>query len=231
MNIGSGITVGSGIRMTEELGIITSGLILNLDAGNTSSYPGTGTTWTDLSGVGNNFSFSAGAPSFTSAGNQSYFTFGNVAIGASAFLPATAYTKVAIFRVAGNYGNIISGAAQGTHAFWGAGGQTLQAGHNGAWSTIQAAVTTPLNQWVFGAVSFNTTTGWRLYLGTNTPTTNASLTPPTSNPTDVEIGGYGGNANQLNGNVGSALIYNRVLTDAEVYQNRTYYSSRFTNLY
>jgi hypothetical protein len=174
--------------------------------------------------------YPAGAANFTSAGNQSYFTFGNVAIGGS-ILPATAYTKVAIFRVAGNYANIISGAAQGTHAFWGAGGQTLQAGHNGAWSTIQAAVTTPLNRWVFGAVSFNTTTGWRLYLGTNTPTTNASLTPPTSNPTDVEIGGYGGNANQLNGNVGSALIYNRVLTDAEIYQNRTYYASRFTNLY
>ena len=34
--------------------IITSGLVLNLDAGNTASYPGTGTTWTDLSGNGNN---------------------------------------------------------------------------------------------------------------------------------------------------------------------------------
>ena len=29
--------------------IVTSGLILCLDAGNTKSYPGTGTTWTDLS--------------------------------------------------------------------------------------------------------------------------------------------------------------------------------------
>lgn len=34
--------------------IITSGLIMNLDAGNPSSYTGTGTTWTDLSGNGNN---------------------------------------------------------------------------------------------------------------------------------------------------------------------------------
>ncbi len=33
---------------------VTSGLVLNLDAGNTASYPGTGTTWTDLSGNGNN---------------------------------------------------------------------------------------------------------------------------------------------------------------------------------
>ena len=28
--------------------IVSSGLILNLDAGNAASYPGTGTTWTDL---------------------------------------------------------------------------------------------------------------------------------------------------------------------------------------
>ena len=34
--------------------IITSGLVLHLDAGNTSSYPGSGTTWTDLSVNGYN---------------------------------------------------------------------------------------------------------------------------------------------------------------------------------
>ena len=33
--------------------IITDGLVLALDAGNTKSYPGSGTTWTDLSGNGN----------------------------------------------------------------------------------------------------------------------------------------------------------------------------------
>jgi len=33
--------------------IITDGLVLCLDAGNTKSYPTTGTTWTDLSGNGN----------------------------------------------------------------------------------------------------------------------------------------------------------------------------------
>jgi hypothetical protein len=35
-------------------GIVQSGLILNLDGGLTSSYSGIGTTWTDLSGNGNN---------------------------------------------------------------------------------------------------------------------------------------------------------------------------------
>jgi hypothetical protein len=37
--------------------IVTSGLTMHLDAGRTSSYPGTGTTWTDLAGNSNNGSF------------------------------------------------------------------------------------------------------------------------------------------------------------------------------
>ncbi len=35
-------------------GVVQSGLVLNLDAGVSSSYGGSGTTWTDLSGNGNN---------------------------------------------------------------------------------------------------------------------------------------------------------------------------------
>ena len=34
--------------------VITDGLVLALDAADVSSYPGSGTTWTDLSGNGNN---------------------------------------------------------------------------------------------------------------------------------------------------------------------------------
>ena len=40
--------------------IVTTGLVLALDAANPKSYPGTGTTWKDLSGNGYDFSFGAG---------------------------------------------------------------------------------------------------------------------------------------------------------------------------
>ena len=43
--------------------IVTDGLVLALDAGNTKSYPGSGTTWTDLSGNGNHFTL-YNSPSF-----------------------------------------------------------------------------------------------------------------------------------------------------------------------
>ena len=41
--------------------IVTDGLELHLDAGNVKSYPGSGTTWGDLSGKGNDGSNSTGA--------------------------------------------------------------------------------------------------------------------------------------------------------------------------
>ena len=40
-------------------GITQMGLVLNLDAGDLNSYPGSGSTWYDLSGKGHNFTFGA----------------------------------------------------------------------------------------------------------------------------------------------------------------------------
>jgi len=72
--------------------IVTDGLVLALDAGNTKSYPGSGTTWTDLSGLGNTATMFGSVPFSTdvapcfdfatatggSAANSSLgFTFGS----------------------------------------------------------------------------------------------------------------------------------------------------------
>ena len=51
----TGITVDGGISwkisvLTAPVGIVQDGLVLHLDAGNYDSYPGSGTTWTDLAG-------------------------------------------------------------------------------------------------------------------------------------------------------------------------------------
>jgi len=46
-------------------GIVTDGLVLALDAANSKSYPGSGTTWFDLSGQGNHFTLFNG-PTYSS---------------------------------------------------------------------------------------------------------------------------------------------------------------------
>lgn len=47
--------------------IVTDGLVLHLDAGDINSYPGSGSTWYDISGKGNHFTFGSGI-SWNSAG-------------------------------------------------------------------------------------------------------------------------------------------------------------------
>jgi hypothetical protein len=54
-------------------GIVTSGLVMHLDAGNASSYPGSGTAWTDLTVNGNNGTLTNG-PTYSAAdGGQIVF--------------------------------------------------------------------------------------------------------------------------------------------------------------
>jgi hypothetical protein len=72
--------------------IATDGLVLCLDAANTKSYPGTGTTWTDLSGNGNDATM-INSPVYSSE-NSGYFVFDGV----------------------NDYGTV-SGAAPGTNDF------------------------------------------------------------------------------------------------------------------
>ena len=52
----------------------SNGALLYVDAGNTASYPGSGTTWTDLSGNTNNGTL-VNSPVFTNIGAASYLTF------------------------------------------------------------------------------------------------------------------------------------------------------------
>ena len=58
--------------LTHSPRIVTDGLVLALDAANVKSYGGSGTTWTDLSGKGNNGTIN-GSPSYTST-SPKYFT-------------------------------------------------------------------------------------------------------------------------------------------------------------
>jgi hypothetical protein len=70
--------------------LVTAGLVLNLDAGNSASYAGTGTTWTDLSGRGNNGTL-VGGVSYNSS-NQGYLVFNGNSGGTTdsyVTLPAT----------------------------------------------------------------------------------------------------------------------------------------------
>jgi hypothetical protein len=72
----TGATIAGGVTIGDALAITTSGLVLNLDAGNPLSYPGTGSTWTDLSGSVNTGTLYNG-PIYSSA-NGGYLDFDGI---------------------------------------------------------------------------------------------------------------------------------------------------------
>jgi hypothetical protein len=199
-------------------GVDADSLALDLDASKMSSYPQTGTSWFDLSGVGNNGTLTNG-PTWNLNGWFDFDGTDDWVQLSSLALSTTAYTKVAWFNPDGATNNIISGGGDGQHAFWMEGSATnLSAGHNGAWSTVAYSPGIMTGRWWFGAVSFNTSTGWKLYLNGQLVDTDASTTTFTGG-TAVRIAAFDNAANLFNGKIATAQVYNKVLSDTEVKQN------------
>jgi hypothetical protein len=75
--ITDGTTITGGITISGPLPVtaVTSGLVLNLDAGDAASYPGSGTTWTDTVGSkAFTLAGTIGAPTYNSS-NGGYISF------------------------------------------------------------------------------------------------------------------------------------------------------------
>jgi hypothetical protein len=206
-----------------------SSLILELDAADRNSYVSGSTVWRDLTANNNNGSLVNG-PTFSSAnGGSIAFDGTNDYINVNSFadiLSSTSYTKISWFYINSYRYNIISGGGSAQHAFWLAGTNKLNAGHNGSWSTVVSTTSLALNTWYFGAVTFDTTSGWRLYINGIQEATSANTTT-FSGTGGVLIGAFDLGANLFDGRISIASIYNRVLSASEILQNYNALKSRF----
>lgn len=209
--------------------IVSSGLTLNIDANDPSSYPGSGNTWYDISGNTANITLLS-APTYTS-GTPSYFTFsGQYGTGAKTnVVPSTAYTKMAWFYLnsyASN-NNIVSGQAGG-HFLFMASQNKIYSGHAnwGNYLAYPSNATISLSTWYNVALTFSTTNGMTLYInGVLDSTYTANKTAHIGNGT-VEIAAFGG-GNLLLGRVAEALCYNRELSGSEILTNYNTHKSRY----
>jgi hypothetical protein len=217
-------------RYISSPNIVRDGLVLYYDISDYRSASFTGTSIYDLSGFGNTGTLTNG-PTFSGLndgclvldGSNDYVLVNN----AANILSKTEYTKIAYFYVTSfsTSNNIISGGFSGQHAFWLFGSNRLYAGHNGAWNQVTGATTLSLNTWYFGAVTYSSTTGWKLYLNGVEDGTNANTTTFTGNQ-EISIGSYS-TGNNFTGRIGSAFVYNRVLSATEIQQNYNATKGRF----
>ena len=217
--------------------IVTDGLVCNLDAGFTPSYPKSETTWYDISGNGNNVTLTNG-PSFNSDnggsvvfdGSDDYakndnptLPTGNVSITICAWIYVLSgygdWQGIAGWGDAGVRSNsALLDMNQGRLAFstWGSvGGEDLISAYN-----------VPKNTWKYVVGSINNK-NIKLYAdGVNVLDGSITSTPNvTSTKLRLATTDYPGRL--LNLRISSVQIYNKVLSGAEITQNYNAQKGRF----
>jgi hypothetical protein len=235
MIIGSGITIGSGVKLIEQLSpVVTTGLQLYLDAGNASSYPGSGTTWTDLSGNSRTGTLTNGPTYSGTNGGSIVFDGTNDYVQCTGSLTVTAATFVTWIKRNGSQGtydgilfsrgttnttgmNLYTSNQLGYH--WNDSSSTYN------WSS---GLTIPDATWCMIAVSV-TSTAATAYLCQTSGTTTATNTVghASSLLDDIKIAQDDAGSRFFNGNIAIAQLYNIALSAGQISQNFTADRARF----
>lgn len=225
---------------------VTSGLLGYWDANDSTSYPGSGTTWYDLSPNGYDLTIN-GSPSFTE-GTPNYWTMGSskyMSIAQTALSELTENDEYTIFAAAYitnfTFNNIVSNNRTNTggfrlkaQAFGGATGNRFSwqpwDNNDNAYNAYADASYGSTNTWyVVGLthdwVAANGPVTMQVNGGT-AATTNTSTAKPTYTTANFYVGGDPGNS--LTGRIAMAMVYNRKLTSDEMTQNFDYFASTYS---
>ena len=220
--------------------IITEGLVLYLDAANLKSYPGSGTTWNDLSGNNNNAPM-VNTPTYSNLKNGA-FTFDGAGTNYFDLDSKASLVNVNAGTVGGwvRFNDLDSDSTNYVFVSYGGnaygGGFILQhAGLGGAalrlellaWggsitgvprANIDKVTALPYQGQDIYMIGTWTTSEVKLYINgvlLSTVSTNAAL-PSRST---LRISSEGNRARGVNGNVYNCSIYNRALSQQEILQN------------
>ncbi len=231
VSIGPGWTVGPGWTLGSSSSVITNGLTMWVDAQNPSSYPGTGSTWFDLSGNAADLTL-VNSPTYTSA-SPAYFTFASASSQSATGttpnrLPATQYTKTVWFRLNTYVDNNIVSSESGGHFMYFAGTSTMYCGHTNwpAYNAFPSATTFSLNTWYYAAVTFNTTDGMKLYVNGTLNSAYTGNLSPHGGDGSVNVGRFGA-GNFMNGRVSEFYCYNNALSASDILNNYNATKSRY----
>ncbi len=218
--------------------IVTSGLVLNLDAGNTASYPGSGTTWTDISGNGNNVTLSNG-PTYSSADGGS-IVFDGVDDYADFFAPSLGTTTTVEMwaKIGSGYSDkmFFGWALHDVYCFSGSIGYNTANGDSYGISSATVSSLGLVNNWkhyIFEMRSDVSYTNNKMYINNSLQTlsqqnSSESAGNRTFNSGNGRIAGWRNDNNyRMPMNCASFRVYNRALTESEVTQNFNALRGRF----
>jgi len=219
--------------------VVTDGLILALDAADRNSYPGSGTTWTDLSGNGNNGTLTNG-PTYNS-GNGGYIEFDGTNDDCDLSSTPPVNGNEITFSV-WNYGIDarssciiwLSGSSGvrmlQVHLPWNDATVYFDAGNGvSSYNRIQKGVSANEYQgWHHWAFTKNATNGTMyIYLDGLLWHSGSGLTPPIGTPDTIRSIGSAGSNCYHRGYISNLQLYNRELSLTEIQQNFNALRGRF----
>lgn len=238
ITIGPGITVGAGIEISSEIVPVSANLQLYLDAGNPASYPGSGSTWTDL----------VAAKAFTlynsptySSNDGGYLNFNPASTqwADATSLPSslTTWTVEAWHYYAGTNNNgspcIVTEAFAGGPINYTVGNCTdsspnLQVGYwdGSSFHPTPAGTVLTAGQW-YQVVGIYDGTANQLYINGEFVSSTATTVTPASSGAGIRLMRRWDADQYWGGRLSIVRIYNAALTTQQVAQNFNYYKSRF----
>ena len=198
--------------------ITTNNLIVNLDAGNTDSYPGTGTTWTNLVDS-TEYTISNGTFDSGDGGSIVFSGVGTFVDIGTPLSNGTNFTKEAWVNAAVVTGsrNILSSAS---NVFWN-NGSTLSGGVGGSFSLV-TSTNFPATVWRHVVLTFDDVNNtMRLYINGTQVSQNTGVT--LSYVSEIErIGAHFFNGNPAsfwNGKIAEVRVYSEALAAEDVLAN------------
>ena len=220
--------------------LYVTNLKFHLDASNSSSYSGSGSNWSDLSGLGNNFALSASPPTFINTAPKNFqltktSSGGTFFSGSNSWLGGQDFTVSAWIKTT-NVGSgtshwtqmhVMSAESGGLANDWGFGvdGNGKISFGTGGGSDLTYASTSSVNtgNWILvTATRTNSTGAVRIYVNGSLETNSGSNVNAnrtlTSNAT-LKIGAGDDGGSTFGGNIGAVYGYNAVLSDAQVLEN------------
>ena len=225
--------------------IVTDGLVVCWDAANTKSYPGSGTTWTDITGKGHNgtitnatyssdnsgiFDFD-GSGDYVSYADQSPYPLRNWWDQA---WTVEYWMKADAFGQSSNGGSNVVGCTtlSTTGEAWSFGpeenGEVQWYYYNGSIQTVASGKTLSTGQWYHLVFAFDGSTGMKIFVnGTLEKSASVSGTPTGTSAT-FSIGRITASGNDFNGKISNVRVYNgKGLTGTEVTQNYNALKGRY----
>lgn len=238
------IWVGSSGRFQAATNVIvSSGLVVHLDPGTAASYPGTGTTITDLTG-GNNGTFDGAVTYSASNGGTLQVGAGRIVMAnmGSHLNGVNQFTISTYFNTSGANRGIFSYGAFDTYntdtfLFFNNGTINMQVnnGTDGGWSWPASSAV-----WQFATIIYDGTLAaanrLKLYINATLVTpSSSSYTIPTVTATIATplswLAGYASvnnNGFALTGSIGPFMLYSRAISAEENLQNFNVHRARFS---